>query len=132
MNVSHGCYSGTEAGFDSLRCVWAEAAGYGVEDHRDQGGPVMPNVDLRFFTMNDMLGEWPDGAPDDPLLILLIHFETEGRIKWQHCPILADRLEDLERVMSIPGTTPAGVLLTQQFYRGLRTAAHWRQDIVFQ
>lgn len=131
MKVSHGCYDGTEGFFDLLRCMWSEAAGYGFVDYRGEGGPVMPKIDIGYFTTDDMLGEWPNGAPDDPLIILLVHTEREGRIKWQHCPLLADRLEDLEKVMSAPGTTPAWVLLTQQFYRGLRTAAQWKQDVTF-
>jgi hypothetical protein len=132
MDVSHGCYSGSEAQFDNLRLMWAMAAGYGVNDYRILGGPVLPNLKYEDFEEADLDGDWPAGAPDDPLVILLVHRERSGRIKWQHCPLLADRLEELEMVMSAPGTTPAWVLLTQQFYRGLRTAAHWRQDVVFQ
>jgi len=131
LDIDHGCYNGPEALFDHLRCVWAEAAGYGLYDFRSQGGPVMPRIDIGAFSHEDLLGDWPEGAPDDPLLILLAHHEREGRIQWGHASYLADRLEELEHVLSVPGTTPRYVLLTQQFIRGLRTAAQWRQDVIF-
>jgi hypothetical protein len=131
LDIDHGCYNGTEAQFDSLRCMWSQAAGYGVLDFRDQGGPLMPKINLLAFSEEDMAGEWPNGAPDDPLLILLVHHERSGRIQWGHAGYLADRLEELERILSVPGSTPAWVLMTQQFIRGLRTAAQWRQDVVF-
>lgn len=131
MDVDHGCFNGPEALFDNLRCVWSQAAGYGLIDLRNQGGPLLPRIDIGRYSEEDLLGEWPNGAPDDPLLILLAHHETRGRIQWGHAKYLADRLEELETVIATPGTTPRWVLLTQQFIRGLRTAAMWRQDIVF-
>lgn len=132
MDISHGCFSGSPVTFDGLRLMWAQMAGYGVTDFRDRGGPVVPNIDYASFNDGDFLGEWPEGAPDDPLVILLIHIEDKGRIKTTHCPYLADRLEELEgRLMPPFINTPAWVLLTQQFVRGLRTAAAYNQDVVF-
>lgn len=129
--VSHGCFSGSDAELDALRLVWAQAAGYGLHDFRNQGGPVLPRLDFDHFSEEDMCGEWPSGAPEDPLLILLVHHEHIGRIKWEHAPYLADRLQELEHRLAAPGTTPAWVLLTQQFIRGLRTASSYRQDVIF-
>lgn len=132
MNVSHGCYDGTLGNFDSLRLMWSVAAGYGIIDARDRGGPVMPNINYLAFGEEDFLGEWPNGAPEDPLIILLAHHEREGRIKFTHCPFLADRLEQLEgRMMAGGSFVPMWVLLTQQFIRGLRSAAQFKQDVVF-
>lgn len=131
LDVDHGCFNGPESQFDNLRLVWAQAAGYGLYDFRNQGGPVMPRIDIGAFSDEDLLGDWPNGAPDDPLVILLVHHERRGRIQWGHAGYLADRLEELEHVLSQPGTTPQWVLMTQQFIRGLRTAAMWRQDVVF-
>jgi hypothetical protein len=131
MDISHGCFSGSVERFDALRCAWSQAAGYGLFDFRNQGGPMIPRLNYDLYGEEDMCGEWPGGAPDDPLVILLVHREDRGYIKWTHAPYLADRLEQLEAVMSAPGTTSTWVLFTQQFYRGLRTAAHWRQDVVF-
>jgi hypothetical protein len=131
MDISHGCFSGSEAELDGLRIVLAQAAGYGVHDFRNQGGPVVPRLDFSRYSDKDMEGDWPDGAPDDPLLILLVHHERSGRIKWEHAPALASRLEELEAVLTAPGSTPRGVLMTQQFIRGLRTASNYRQDVSF-
>ena len=132
MVISHGCYAGTVSQFDALRLMWSLTAGYGILDAREQGGPVMPNIDYNAFSDEDMLGEWPNGAPEDPLLILLAHQEHFGRIKFTHCPYLADRLEELEgKMMKGASVTPAWMLLTQQFIRGLRAAALFKQDVVF-
>jgi len=130
MEVSHGCFQGGVEVFDALRLVWADVAGYGTRDFRAVGGPVLPAVSYDLYGEADMLGEWPDGAPDDPLLILLVHHEHDGRIKVTHCPFLADRLESLEHIM-MKAKMQAWVLFTQQFVRGLRTAAHYNQDVVF-
>lgn len=134
MDISHGCYSGPPGNFDALRLLWSEVAGYGIADMRPIGGPIMPDLDLRYFCDDDFLGEWPHGAPEDPLLIILVHREDAGRIKANHCPYLADRLEQLEGRMMAGSrfhNTPTWVLLTQQFIRGLRSAAAYKQDVVF-
>lgn len=131
LDIDHGCYNGSEAQFDQLRCMWSQAAGYGLYDFREQGGPVMPRIDIGAFSEEDLDGDWPNGAPDDPLLILLVHSERSGRIQWGHAKYLADRLEELEHVLSAPGSTPVWVLMTQQFILGLRTASQWRQDVLF-
>jgi hypothetical protein len=131
LDISQGCYSGSGAIFDQLRLVWAQAAGYGLMDLTDRGGPIMPRIPFNEFTQEDMLGEWPEGAPDDPLLILLVHQERAGRIKTSHCHYLADRLEQLESVMIKEPAMLKWLLLTQQFVRGLRAAAHYAQDVVF-
>jgi hypothetical protein len=133
MNISHGCYSDSLGNFDALRLVWSVAAGYGLIDNSQAGGPVLPNINYSALSEEDLLGEWPNGAPEDPLLILLAHDERAGRIKHTHCPYLADRLEQLEgRMMSgRGGYVPVWVLFTQQFIRGLRSAAAYKQDVVF-
>lgn len=131
MDVSHGCFQGPVEVFDSLRLLWADAAGYGVMDFGDVGGPVVPKVSFDLYSEEDMLGEWPGGAPDDPLIILLVHHEHEGRIKVNHCPYVADRLESLENVM-LKAKLMSWLLFTQQFVYGLRTAAHYKQDVIFQ
>jgi hypothetical protein len=131
LAIDHGCFSGSESQFDFLRCMWSQAAGYGVYDFRNQGGPMMPRLDLDAFSQEDMEGDWPNGAPDDPLLILLVHSERSGRIQWGHANYLADRLEELEAKLMSTSRSDLWVLLTQQFIRGLRTAAMWRQDVEF-
>jgi hypothetical protein len=130
IDISCGCYSGTCEAFDALRIVLSMAAGYGVADFRHEGGPVMPNLPWDRFTDEDLHGEWPDGAPDDPLVILLAHHEHMGRIKREHAPYLADRLEQLSAVL-MGGGDMRWVLMTQQFVRGLRYAVLNHMDVVF-
>jgi hypothetical protein len=130
LTISHGCFADTLESFDHLRLVWAAASGYGVMDYSDVGGPIMPKIDYDYFTTEDMLGEWPEGAPEDPLLILLIHEEKGGRIKTCHCSVVADRLEQLEPVL-LGSRQTRWLLMTQQFIRGLRYAAYQGHDVVF-
>jgi hypothetical protein len=130
IEVSCGCYSGTPESFDALRIMLSMAAGYGVKDMRHVGGPVIPDLDWYTFSTDDLEGEWPNGAPDDPLVILLAHHEHTGRIKKEHASYLADRLEELSAVLlGYPDMRWA--LMTQQFVRGLRFAVLNRMDIVF-
>ena len=42
LDISCGCYAGTVDGFDALRIMLSQAAGYGIRDYRPQGGPVLP------------------------------------------------------------------------------------------
>ena len=132
LDISCGCFTGEYGTFDGLRCAWSEAAGYGVVDYHSFGGPVMPAVDWTQVCEEDELGEWPGGAPDDPLLILLVHQETAGRIKVENASYLADRLEQLELVLIKDQRMMPMLLLTQQFVRGLRFAANSHQDVIFQ
>jgi hypothetical protein len=134
VNVSHGCFTGPAKQFDALRLLWALYGGYDLLDYRNTGGPVFPDLRYDLFSDADLLGEWPNGAPEDPLIILLAHEEHKGLIKHTHCPFLAHRLEELEMKMMSehsPEKSPSWLLLTQQFARGLRTAASYRQDVVF-
>jgi hypothetical protein len=127
LEISHGCFSGSAAAFDNLRLVWANAAGY----FPDVIVPVSTALmDLGEFSDADMAGDWPDGAPDDPLVILLVHDLSGGRIQCSHCPYLAGRLEQLEAVIFKAGLTEF-MLATQRFIIGLKTAAHYRQDVTF-
>jgi hypothetical protein len=130
MNISHGCFAGSRESFDGLRLLWSEVAGIGWYDFRSQGGPVTPRLDFSQFSEDDLLGEWPGGAPDDPLIILLVHDESGGRIKAGHCSYIADRLDELVSLL-LKQDRMHWVLITQQFSRGLRNAASYKQDVIF-
>ena len=91
---------------------------------------MLPRLDFTAFSEEDLCGEWPEGAPDDPLIILLAHHEEMGRIKVCHAPYLADRLESLAEHM-MKSERMSWVLMTQEFARGLRSAACYNQDVVF-
>lgn len=130
LDVSCGCFHGTTDSFDALRIMLSQAAGYGVKDMRHVGGPVMPDLPWYTFSTDDLAGEWPDGAPDDPLIILLAHHEHEGRIKREHASYLADRLEELSAVL-LGHPDMRWALMTQQFVRGLRYAVMNHMDVVF-
>lgn len=130
LDISCGCFHGTCDSFDALRVILSQAAGYGIQDHRLQGGPVLPNLPWESFSEDDLHGEWPDGAPDDPLVILLAHHEHAGRIKREHASYLADRLEELGAVL-LGHPDMRWALMTQQFVRGLRYAVSNHMDVVF-
>ena len=130
LDICCGCYSGTSESFDALRIILSQAAGYGIIDFRYEGGPVMPDLPWQDFSDDDLHGEWPEGAPDDPLVILLAHHENRGRIKREHTSYLADRLEQLSAVL-LGHPDMRWALMTQQFVRGLRYATHNHMDVVF-
>jgi hypothetical protein len=130
MHVSYGCYVGTITGFDTLRIYWAQMAGYAIIPGQDYGAGYvqadMPDLPWTEYSNDDLLGEWPEGAPDDPLVILLAHEEKQGRIKASHVPLVADALAEL----NVPPASPYA-LPTQNFIQGLRYAGTQNLDILF-
>lgn len=112
LTVTHGCFEGSPELFNSLCAALATVSGYYT--------PVS-------YTDAQALGYW-DEAPEDPLVILLIHDEHCGMINARHCAVLADRLDELEGRLH---GRPQMLLLSQQFARGLRYAAAQHTDVKF-
>lgn len=137
LNVSHDCWSGAYSGFSRFRDKLAEVAGYEFIEDTARGGRKMIALDY---------GAWPeanyydppiipfrtDGTPD-PLLLLFLHSDCEGRIRAEHTGPLADRLTEL--LPSIEGDGHGHVgdyrTTTQQFITGLRLAEQRGEDVVF-
>jgi hypothetical protein len=92
---------------------------------------MLPRLDFSLYNEEEMSGEWPNGGPDDPLIIVLVHHERCGIIQWKHAPALASRLEELESYLMKNNMMPF-LLMTQEFSRGLKAAAHYQENVVFQ
>jgi hypothetical protein len=112
LTVSHGCFSGSPDMFNVLCTALADVSG------------IQPYIG----SDAESLGEW-DEAPEDPLLILVIHDEHQGRICTRHCSVLADRLDELTGRLFHRHQT---LLQTQQFAQGLRYAAQQDSDVTFE
>jgi hypothetical protein len=88
-------------------------------------------IDCTGFPPDYAQGEWQK-LPEDPLLILLVHSDCDGRIKAEHCAPLADALEPL--VPKLAGSaeerqTDAGA--AKAFIDGLRAASAAGEDVEF-
>jgi hypothetical protein len=135
LNLTHGCWWGSESTFHRWRSKLAEAAAFpplaAMEGYSD--GPGHP---------------WEPFAAD-PLTVLLNHPDNGGAIEAKDCAALADRLETLlpklpegseERAAPssrwlVPSPTPhIGNWRdkTRAFIEGLRRAATAGEDVRFQ
>lgn len=137
LDVSHDCWSGAYSGFSRFRDKLATVAGYEFIEDVARGGRTMVALDY---------GSWPDanyydppiipfradGTPD-PLLLLLMHSDCEGRIRAEHVGALADRLTALLPDIEGDGHGHVGDYreATQQFINGLRMAELRNEDVVF-
>lgn len=137
LDVSHDCWSGTYSGFSGFRDKLAEVAGYEFIEDAARGGWKVVALDY---------GHWPeasyydppiipfrvDGTPD-PLLLLLLHSDCEGRIRTEHVGALADRLTDLLPGIEGDGHGHVGDYreATQRFINGLRMAELRHEDVMF-
>lgn len=134
LDTSHDCWHGAYSAFTRWRNILAETAGYEVVV-MDGYIPQPKIVAAAYWTDKNFQGEWPDGPPEDPLLILLVHSDCDGVIKAAHAPFLADRLERLlpEIAEDLDGGGHVGFAreTTQKFIDGLRAAADAGEDVDF-
>lgn len=137
LDVSHDCWSGAYSGFGRWRDKLAEVAGYEFIEDVARGGRRMVALDY---------GSWPeanyydppivpfrtDGTPD-PLLLLLLHSDCEGKVRAEHAGPLADRLTELLPDIEGDGHGHVGDYreATQTFIAGLRVAELNGEDVVF-
>lgn len=137
LDVSHDCWSGAYGGFSRFRDKLASVAGYEFIEDAARGGRRMVALDY---------GAWPEAnyydppiipyradGTQDPLLLLLMHSDCEGRIRAEHVKPLADRLTALLPDIEGDGHGHVGDYreATQQFINGLRLAEQHDEDVVF-
>lgn len=137
LDVSHDCWSGAYSAFSRWRNELAAVADYEFIEDTAHGGRKMVALDY---------GGWPeenyydppvipvraDGTPD-PLLLLLMHSDCEGKIRAEHVGALADRLTELLPKLEGDGGGHIGSYRdkTQRFIDGLRDAQSRNEDIEF-
>lgn len=94
LDVSHGCYGGGYGTFNFWRDELARTAGYSFKLYEGSYYREAPVIDWDGLDDKNLNGDW-DEDPNDPLVILIAHYDTEGFIRHKHTKILADRLKEL-------------------------------------
>lgn len=136
LDTSHDCWHGAYLAFMRWRNALELAAG--IPQREFDGGHgykwKAADIDWNSVTLAQLNGEW-DKWPDDPLMILIVHQDCEGKIAAVHCGPLADRLEQLLPKLAEMGNggghIGAYVDETKQFIAGLRAAAEAQEDVEF-
>lgn len=140
LDVDYGAWEGSYSAFRRWRARLAIVAGYVAYDPDiARGNPHFP---VKIGTVGwakldadsrKMAGDW-DEMPDDPLLILLAHYDCGGEIKAEHCGPLADRLEQLLPYLHGNGGGHIGTYRakTQTFIDGLREAVADGEGVEFE
>lgn len=138
LDVSHDCWSGAYSAFNRWRDKLCDAAGYAFTTTGSNHRGKELAIDWGHVESDWMYGDWPfipcriDGTPD-PLLLLILHSDCEGKIRAEHTGALADRLTELLPDLEGDGGGHVGSyrLTTQRFIDGLRDAQSRNEDIEF-
>ncbi|HEY6021629.1 MAG TPA: hypothetical protein VIY48_17700 [Candidatus Paceibacterota bacterium] len=125
LTISHGAWTGSYKDFTEWRNVLAKAAGYSTVGPPDLETPV---IDWENFEDECFEGEW-DETPDDPLLVLIVHYDDEGVIRVEQAEKLADRLTTLLPI--VHRDYPQWVRTTDNFIEALTNAFIRKEDLRF-
>jgi len=136
LETTHGCYLGSYSLFHSWRTEIGRLAGYPTKIHRVDFCGVRTLKECLLFDEtalppNYAQGEWKH-LPEDPLMVLLVHSDCDGRIKAEHCAPLADALEPL--VPKLAGSAEdrqSDAATAKRFIDGLRAASAAGEDVKF-
>ena len=134
LDVSHDCWYGAYGAFNRWRDKLAEVAGYQIAKvETEHGLREQVLIDWGHATEAQLAGEWAE-TPADPLLILIVHYDSDGVIRLAQAGPLADRLEELLPLMpdeEAPGHVWHWRTATQRFITGLRLAVERGEDVEF-
>jgi hypothetical protein len=130
LDTTHDCFHGAYSAFSRWRNAVAEAAGYLVAPVKWPGLGYEADsvlIDWGHVEEKNYAGEW-DEIPSDPLMILIVHSDCDGKILPEHTTPLADRLAEILPLMTCAGgghiERDGGYQrVTQRFIEGLRAAA---------
>lgn len=128
LDTSHNCWHGGYGSFNAWRNKLAELAGYPLV--KDEGHMVPSNIAWNSITSEHLNGEW-ESIPSDPLLILICHYDCEGKIDKAHTKILAERLVELLPLMKDFEENQFFEGKTLQFINGLLEAHANKEDVEF-
>lgn len=137
LDTTHDCWHGAYSAFTRWRDILAEAAGFSFTETTGFPGK---QIDVDW-------GQWPadayldppfipcrlDGKPD-PVLLLIMHSDCEGKIRHEFLAPLADRLTELLPALeNIDGGGHVGNAAdkTRTFIAGLRRAIEAGEDVEF-
>lgn len=153
LSISHGTFDGPYSYFQLWRHAVAKAAGYRTCYMVYLGDPEMngdvdtiqhpvtfewidihPSIAIDWAHVTDaqLEGEW-DETPDDPLMVLIAHYDHTGYIAPRDAAPLADRIEELKPALKEPGERAFRPYMetATYFVRGLRRAADAGERVVF-
>lgn len=133
LDTTHDCWHGSYSAFGRWRDRISTLGGYTLRARTDGGsfGPPMEvAIDWDRFERKNYDGEW-DTAPDDPLLVLIVHSDCDGHIKPEHAGPLADRLQAIMDAMPPRGLHDDCKPATERFIAGLRRAAAANERVEF-
>lgn len=126
LDTTHDCWHGPYPAFSRWRNDVAMAAGYAVGNLVMGSGFAQPTVMIdwgHLGTETHLMGIW-DKTPDDPLLVLIVHYDHTGEIYPAQQLALAWRLENIAEKLNSGNKEK-----TLRFAKGLREA-HSRGESV--
>lgn len=135
LDTTHDCWHGPYSSFSLWRNAIAVAGGYEVVPHTYADGTTYPTVTKLFeheWQPENYEGSWPEGPPEDPLLILIVHSDCDGYIEADHAKFLALRLEQILAQNNHPVDDDRWRDQTRQFIEGLQRASDNGERIEFQ
>ncbi len=131
LDTSHDCWGGSYSTFNEWRRELARAAGLPPLDFMEGFCEAKSNGKRRTDRLLPI--SWHALTPT-PLLWLLNHSDSDGRLPWRQCNDIADSLEEILSDVSGPEKPQRGRShydMTIRFIRGLRVAGNNREDVVF-
>ena len=129
LDTSYDAWNGSYVGFNIWRDTLAKVANYPFHDV-DCNGYIrsQPEINWDDITEDNLAGKWTR-IPEDPLIILIAHYDCDGKIMVEHLEPLAQRLEEL---LPLLGDEPDWVIgKTHTFINGLREASREGEQIEF-
>lgn len=98
LEISNNSFKGTFSEFAKFRHQLAIASEIGVRQAPEnirQYQEFIPNIDYELFEEKNSLGEW-DEVPDETLVILFVHSDSQGSIPVSILQPLCERLKEIE------------------------------------
>lgn len=141
---SFDCWAGPYSAFTRWRHALCRAAGWHLEEHVEGYHTFLwpREVNIHGLTEENFLGQW-DRIPEDPLVLLVAHSDCDGVLPPEALMPLAERLEELARMLpdkahdpEYQGDTPRGtydgiLAATLRFSEGLRRSSEAGHRVVF-
>lgn len=138
LDTTHDAWHGPYSSFFRWRRHVAKAAGW----HEEGQGldSTFREIDWSQITEDNLMGRW-DRLPEDPLVVLIAHSDSEGELPLEALVPLAERLEGLAERMEDTEAREGGPYgratydgeraATLRFAEGLRKAAAAGEPVEF-
>lgn len=138
LKISHGAFQGGYSQFRYWRNLLGVVAGYALTQVNDGCCGLVEGFDFGDISndKNLKIGNWSE-KPKDPLMILLVHSDTEGHINKEDLIPLMNRMEELlplvqaRSVMTKKPVDSSCVQITQNFIDALSQASTNDEVLMF-